>query len=49
MEVREVQLMNASSPMEVTLSGITRETREEQPENAVSSIDMTLSGTVYAL
>lgn len=38
MEVRELQILNAPSPMLVTLSGITRLLKEVQPSNAQSPV-----------
>ena len=44
MDSKEEQPLNASSPIEVTLSGITIDFKEEQPQNAPSPIEVTLSG-----
>ena len=44
--LRDLQSLNAYSPMLVTLLGIVTLVRDEQPSNALSSILVTLSGIV---
>jgi hypothetical protein len=46
MDSKEEQPQNASSPIEVTLSGITIDFKEEQYVNALSPIEVTPSGII---